>query len=70
MATRRTWTFYAAEGGDGRAVAISSHGILSVFKGRRFPSIAAHLDYLLRYNTRYVSGDEPRGYGYEYPGSQ
>jgi hypothetical protein len=25
-----------------------------------------HLDYMLKYNTRFLSGNEPRGYSYEY----
>ena len=32
-----------------------------------FPSDADHLDYLLEYNTRFMSGNEARGYSFQYP---
>jgi tetratricopeptide (TPR) repeat protein len=32
-----------------------------------FPLDDAHLNYILEYNTRYLSGDEPRGYRFDYP---
>jgi hypothetical protein len=37
------------------------------YPGKSFPLDDAHLNYLLEYNTRYMSGHEPRGYGFEYP---
>jgi tetratricopeptide (TPR) repeat protein len=61
--------FYAAEGGTVEPLPFRRMGSYP-YSGKTFPLDAAHLDYLLRYNTRYVSGDEPRGYGYDYPGSQ
>ncbi len=39
------------------------------YKGQSFPADDSHLNYLLDYNTRYVSGNEPTGYSYDY-GSQ
>ncbi len=39
------------------------------YPGEAFPSDDSHLNYLLDYNTRYVSGNEPTGYSYDY-GSQ
>jgi tetratricopeptide (TPR) repeat protein len=32
-----------------------------------YPLDRQHLDYLLEYNTRHVSGNEERGYAYQYP---
>jgi tetratricopeptide (TPR) repeat protein len=32
-----------------------------------FPLDDAHLTYILEYNTRYMSGNEPRGYRFDYP---
>jgi Flp pilus assembly protein TadD len=36
------------------------------YPGKSFPLDDAHLNYLLEYNTRYMSGHEPRGYGFDY----
>jgi len=35
-----------------------------------YPLDREHLDYLLEYNTRHISGNEERGYSYNYPESQ
>jgi Flp pilus assembly protein TadD len=35
--------------------------------GKSFPLDDAHLNYMLEYNTRYMSGNEPRGYRFDYP---
>jgi hypothetical protein len=37
------------------------------YPGKSFPLDDAHLNYLLEYNTRYMSGHEPRGYEFDYP---
>jgi tetratricopeptide (TPR) repeat protein len=34
---------------------------------KSFPLDDAHLNYMLEYNTRYMSGNEPRGYRFDYP---
>jgi len=34
---------------------------------KSFPLDDAHLNYVLEYNTRYMSGNEPRGYKFDYP---
>jgi hypothetical protein len=34
--------------------------------GKSFPLDDAHLNYLLEYNTRHVSGNEQRGYWFDY----
>jgi tetratricopeptide (TPR) repeat protein len=35
--------------------------------GKPFPIDDAHLNYILEYNTRYMSGNEARGYRFDYP---
>jgi tetratricopeptide (TPR) repeat protein len=35
--------------------------------GQSFPLDDAHLNYILEYNTRYISGNEPRSYRLDYP---
>jgi tetratricopeptide (TPR) repeat protein len=37
------------------------------YPGKSYPLDAEHLNYLLDYNTRYVSGNEARGYSYQFP---
>jgi len=37
------------------------------YPGRSFPSDAEHLNYLLEYNTRFMSGNEASGYSFQYP---
>ena len=34
---------------------------------KSFPLDDAHLNYILEYNTRHMSGNEPRGYRFDYP---
>jgi hypothetical protein len=40
------------------------------YPGKAFPGDAEHLDYMLQYNTRFVSGNEPTGYAYEFRGGK
>jgi tetratricopeptide (TPR) repeat protein len=58
--------FYAAEGSTVEPLPFRRMGTYQ-YPGKAFPSDEEHLDYLLKYNTRFVSGNEPRGYAYEYP---
>src|SRR6266446_6382745 len=37
------------------------------YRGQSFPADADHLNYLLEYNTRFMSGNEARGYSFQYP---
>lgn len=37
------------------------------YPGQNFPDDAEHLDYLLEYNTRFMSGNEAAGYSFRYP---
>jgi hypothetical protein len=34
--------------------------------GKSFPIDDAHLNYILEYNTRHMSGNEPQGYQFDY----
>jgi tetratricopeptide (TPR) repeat protein len=58
--------FYAADGSTVEPVPFRRMGTYP-YPGKAFPSDQEHLDYMLKYNTRFVSGNEPRGYAYEYP---
>jgi tetratricopeptide (TPR) repeat protein len=37
------------------------------YPGKSFPDDPEHLKYLLQYNTRFMSGNEARGYAFQYP---
>jgi len=37
------------------------------YPGQSFPADADHLNYLLEYNTRFMSGNEASGYSFQYP---
>jgi tetratricopeptide (TPR) repeat protein len=37
------------------------------YPGNSFPSDAEHMNYLLEYNTRFMSGNEASGYSFQYP---
>jgi len=37
------------------------------YPGKSFPADAEHLNYLLEYNTRFMSGNEASGYSFQYP---
>ena len=37
------------------------------YPGQNFPDDPAHLDYLLEYNTRFMSGNEAGGFSFQYP---
>jgi hypothetical protein len=57
--------FYAA---DGSTVEPLPFRRMSAYPYQRqsFPADDWHVNYLLNYNTRYVSGNEPAGYSYNY----
>jgi tetratricopeptide (TPR) repeat protein len=58
--------FYAADGFTVDPLPFQSMGSYP-YPGKSYPLDAAHLNYLLEYNTRYVSGNEARGYSYQFP---
>ncbi|MGB6385452.1 MAG: FG-GAP-like repeat-containing protein [Terriglobales bacterium] len=37
------------------------------YPGQSFPADAEHINYLLEYNTRFMSGNEASGYSFQYP---
>jgi hypothetical protein len=57
--------FYAADGSTVEPLPFRRMGTYP-YVGKAFPSDEDHLKYMLEYNTRFVSGNEPRGYAYEY----
>ncbi len=57
--------FYAADGNTVEPLPFRRMGTYP-YQHKSFPSDAQHLDYMLRYNTRFISGNEPRGYAYEF----
>ena len=50
--------FYAADGDRVEPLPFRTMGDYPYPQGSRFRSIDAHLNYLLEYNTRYMSGNE------------
>ncbi len=57
--------FYAAEGSTVEPLPFLGMGSYP-YPGKSFPADAEHLDYMLKYNTRFVSGNEPQGYSYDF----
>jgi tetratricopeptide (TPR) repeat protein len=58
--------FYAADGFTVEPLPFQKMGSYP-YPGKSYPLDNDHLNYLLNYNTRHVSGNEPRGYWYQYP---
>jgi tetratricopeptide (TPR) repeat protein len=58
--------FYAADGSTVAPLPFRRMGTYP-YSGKSFPSDDEHLKYMLEFNTRFISGNEPRGYSYEYP---
>jgi hypothetical protein len=58
--------FYAAEGNYVAPLPFLSMGEYPYSPKKSFPLDATHLDYLLEYNTRQMSGNEQRGYWFDY----
>ena len=61
--------FYAAEGNYVAPLPFLSMGDYPYEPKRSFPLDNAHVNYLLEYNTRHMSGNEQRGYRFDYGGS-
>jgi len=59
--------FYAAEASTVHPLPFRSMGTYPYPKGRSFPLDDSHVDYFLNYNTRHLSGNEPKGYRFDYP---
>jgi hypothetical protein len=58
--------FYAAEGNYVAPLPFLSMGDYPYGAPKSFPLDDAHLNYLLEYNTRHMSGNEQRGYWFDY----
>ena len=58
--------FYAAEGNYVAPLPFLSMGEYPYTPKKSFPLDAAHVNYLLEYNTRHMSGNEQRGYWFDY----
>ena len=58
--------FYAAEGNFVAPLPFLSMGEYPYTRKKSFPLDDAHLKYLLEYNTRHMSGNEQRGYWFDY----
>ena len=59
--------FYAAEANTVQPLPFRSMGTYPYPKGRSFPLDDAHVDYFLNYNTRHLSGNEPKAFRFDYP---
>jgi len=58
--------FYAAEGNFVAPLPFLGMGDYPYSPGKSFPLDDAHLNYLLEYNARHMSGNEQRGYWFDY----
>jgi len=58
--------FYAAEGNLVAPLPFLKMGDYPYSAGKAFPLDDEHLSYLLEYNTRHMSGNEQRGYWFDY----
>ncbi len=58
--------FYAAEGNFVAPLPFLSMGEYPYAPKKTFPLDDAHINYLLEYNTRHMSGNEQRGYWFDY----
>ena len=58
--------FYAAEGNFVAPLPFLSMGEYPYTPKKSFPLDDAHVNYLLEYNTRHISGNEQRGYWFDY----
>ena len=62
--------FYAAEGNYVAPLPFLRMGDYPYPAGKSYPLDDAHVNYLLEYNTRHVSGNEQRGYWFDYGSSK
>jgi tetratricopeptide (TPR) repeat protein len=62
--------FYAAEGNFVAPLPFLSMGEYPYTPKKSFPLDDAHVNYLLEYNTRHMSGNEQRGYWFDYGETQ
>jgi tetratricopeptide (TPR) repeat protein len=62
--------FYAAEGNYVAPLPFQKMGDYPYPPGQSFPLDDPHVNYLLEYNTRHMSGNEQRGYWFDYGSSK
>ena len=62
--------FYAAEGNYVAPLPFLSMGDYPYPSKKSFPLDDTHVNYLLEYNTRHMSGNEQRGYWFDYGGNR
>ena len=62
--------FYAAEGNFVAPLPFLKMGDYPYGTGKSFPLDDAHVNYLFEYNTRHMSGNEHRGYWFDYGSSK
>jgi tetratricopeptide (TPR) repeat protein len=62
--------FYAAEGNFVAPLPFLKMGDYPYTAGKSFPLDDAHVNYLLEFNTRHMSGNEQRGYWFDYGSSK
>jgi hypothetical protein len=62
--------FYAAEGNYVAPLPFLSMGEYPYAPKKSFPLDDTHVNYLLEYNTRHMSGNEQRGYWFDYGGQK
>jgi len=58
--------FYAADANTVVPLPFHAMGVYPYGPGKAYPQDGAHLRYLLQYNTRQVSGEEPKSYRFEF----
>jgi tetratricopeptide (TPR) repeat protein len=58
--------FYAADANTVHPLPFRTMGTYPYPKGKSFPLDNAHVEYFLDYNTRHLSGNEPKGYRFDY----
>ncbi|MGH9537271.1 MAG: FG-GAP-like repeat-containing protein, partial [Terriglobales bacterium] len=58
--------FYATEANTVQPLPFRSMGTYPYPRGRSFPLDDAHVNYFLNYNTRHLSGNEPKAYRFDY----
>jgi tetratricopeptide (TPR) repeat protein len=66
MGYEKDMDFYAAEGNFVAPLPFLKMGDYPYAPGKTYPLDDAHVNYLLEYNTRHMSGNEQRGYWFDY----
>ena len=67
MGYEKDMDFYAAEGNFVAPLPFLKMTDYPYAPGKSFPLDDPHVNYLLEYNTRHMSGNEQRGYWFDYP---